>query len=203
MYSLIQRGPETFETVKVKIGATNDTMASIDEGLSEGDPVVLNLREHLTLMDLPKVVREDNSEMRELARRVRRAGETWCGSGWTWRTAQTGRPGRRLARRGLAVASEAARSKRRTGRTGLSRRGGPGGESGWWPRGRTWRWTEKRCRGRWNAGCQHKWCRGAWNAVIPTVTESSRPKRSARWIRGAWQVTAADSDGDGGVSEPS
>ncbi len=74
MYSLIQRGPDTFETVKVAIGATNDTMASITEGLSEGDKVVLNLREHLSLMDLPDVVVEDNSEMRRLgAERVPRA----------------------------------------------------------------------------------------------------------------------------------
>ena len=74
MYSLIQRGPDTFETVKVNIGATNDTMASITEGLSEGDRVVLNLREHLSLMDLPDVVVEDNSEMRKLgAERVPRA----------------------------------------------------------------------------------------------------------------------------------
>ncbi|MGI9474623.1 MAG: efflux RND transporter periplasmic adaptor subunit, partial [Rubripirellula sp.] len=67
MYSLIQKGPDTFETVKVSIGATNDTMASISGGIVEDDIVVLNLREHLTLMELPAIVREDNSEMRELA----------------------------------------------------------------------------------------------------------------------------------------
>jgi HlyD family secretion protein len=68
MYTLIQDGPERFKTAKVKIGATNDTMASITEGLSENDVVVLNLREHLTLMDLPELSREDNSEMRELGK---------------------------------------------------------------------------------------------------------------------------------------
>lgn len=68
MYSLIQRGPETFETAEVKIGATNDTMASIESGLSEGDTVVLNLREHLDLMDLPEIGQDDNSDMREIGR---------------------------------------------------------------------------------------------------------------------------------------
>ena len=33
MYTLVQRGPKTFETKVVKIGATNDTMATIQEGL--------------------------------------------------------------------------------------------------------------------------------------------------------------------------
>ncbi len=66
LYTLIQRTPTTFDTVNVKIGATNDTMASISEGLEEGDRVVLNLREHLSLMDLPDIEDVDNSEMREL-----------------------------------------------------------------------------------------------------------------------------------------
>ncbi len=66
MYSLIQRGPNAFETSKIKIGATNDTMATIEEGLEEGDNVVLNLREHLNLMDLPEVIVADNSDMREM-----------------------------------------------------------------------------------------------------------------------------------------
>lgn len=67
MYSLLQKGPDAFETVKVKIDATNDTMASITEGISENDTVVLNLRDHLSLMELPEIVREDNSEMKDLA----------------------------------------------------------------------------------------------------------------------------------------
>lgn len=67
MYSLIQEGPEQFRTSEVKIGATNDTMATISEGVEAGETVVLNLREHLNLMDLPEVTTEDNSEMREIA----------------------------------------------------------------------------------------------------------------------------------------
>lgn len=66
MYSLVQHGPNTFQTVPVTIGATNDTMASIAEGLAVGDKVVLNLREHLTLMELPEIADEDNSQMRSL-----------------------------------------------------------------------------------------------------------------------------------------
>ncbi|WP_419189371.1 efflux RND transporter periplasmic adaptor subunit [Stieleria marina] len=68
MYSLVQTGPQSFETRLVKISATNDTMASITEGLEADETVVLNLREHLTLMDLPDVVVEDNSDMRKLGK---------------------------------------------------------------------------------------------------------------------------------------
>lgn len=67
MYVLIKDGPGQFRTSKVTIGATNDTMASIDEGLEENDTVVLNLRDHLSLMDLPEIERQDNSDMRDVA----------------------------------------------------------------------------------------------------------------------------------------
>jgi RND family efflux transporter MFP subunit len=67
MYTLIQKGPQSFETTKVEIGATNDTMASIADGITENDKIILNLRQHLSLMELPEVVREDNSNMREIA----------------------------------------------------------------------------------------------------------------------------------------
>ena len=67
LYALVQDGPQSFRTAEVQIGATNDTMASIDDGLEPGETVVLNLREHLDLMELPEIVREDNSEMREIA----------------------------------------------------------------------------------------------------------------------------------------
>ena len=67
MFTLVMKGPEQFETAKVDIQATNDTMASIGNGLKDKDVVVLNLRDHLDLMQLPKIVREDNSGMRDLA----------------------------------------------------------------------------------------------------------------------------------------
>ncbi|MDV6032079.1 MAG: HlyD family efflux transporter periplasmic adaptor subunit [Phycisphaera sp. RhM] len=67
MFALIKEGPESFRTTKVSIGATNDTMATIQDGLKEGESVVLNLRQHLDLMDLPEVSADDNSEMREIA----------------------------------------------------------------------------------------------------------------------------------------
>ncbi len=66
MYCLAQRSATKFETLAVKIGATNDTMANIVEGVEEGDKLVLNLRSHLSLMDLPDISQEDNSEMRKL-----------------------------------------------------------------------------------------------------------------------------------------
>ncbi|EMI47304.1 efflux RND transporter periplasmic adaptor subunit [Rhodopirellula sp. SWK7] len=67
MFALVQTGKQSFETRQVQIAATNDTMASITSGLEVGDQAVLNLREHLALMDLPEVVVEDNSDMVALA----------------------------------------------------------------------------------------------------------------------------------------
>jgi multidrug efflux pump subunit AcrA (membrane-fusion protein) len=74
MYALIQEGPQTYRTQEVKIGATNDTMVTIAEGVEEGDLVVLNLREHLSLLDLPEVVDEDNSDMRDIRREQQPGG---------------------------------------------------------------------------------------------------------------------------------
>lgn len=68
MYSLIQTGPQEFETRQVKLSATNETMASITEGLEPGETAVLNLRQHLNLMDLPDVATEDNSDMIALSK---------------------------------------------------------------------------------------------------------------------------------------
>ena len=82
MFTLVMKGPEQFETAKVDIQATNDTMASISNGLADKDVVVLNLRDHLDLMELPKIIREDNSGMRDLATAPK------AGSG-----AEGGRPG--------------------------------------------------------------------------------------------------------------
>ena len=67
MYSLVQTAPTKFETRQVTIGATNDKMATITSGLSENDKIILNLREHLTLLDLPEVAEQDNSDMRDIA----------------------------------------------------------------------------------------------------------------------------------------
>ncbi len=69
MYSLVQTGLNKFETRPVTIGATNDKMATITEGLNENDRIVLNLRQHLNLMDLPEVVAQDNSDMMDIARK--------------------------------------------------------------------------------------------------------------------------------------
>jgi RND family efflux transporter MFP subunit len=67
MYSLVQQGPAKFETRQVSIGATNEKMATITSGLEAGDSVVLNLRQNLSLMDLPEIVRDDNTELASMA----------------------------------------------------------------------------------------------------------------------------------------
>ncbi len=65
-YALVRKSPTDFDTREVTIGATNEKMATVQSGLEEGESVVLNLRQNLNLMDLPELVRQDNSEMQEL-----------------------------------------------------------------------------------------------------------------------------------------
>lgn len=66
MYSLIQKDEQQFQTVSLDLQATNDTMASVGGAIKEGDKIVLNLREHLSLMNLPSVVEDDNSDMKAM-----------------------------------------------------------------------------------------------------------------------------------------
>ncbi len=62
-----------WNTEAIKIGATNDKMVTIDDGLAEGDIVALNPRKHLDLMDLPEIDEVDNRD--ELAKIGANAGE--------------------------------------------------------------------------------------------------------------------------------
>jgi len=66
MFSLVKRSDSEFETREVKIGATNDKNATILEGVNENETVVLNLRQNLTLMDLPKFVPTDDALLANL-----------------------------------------------------------------------------------------------------------------------------------------
>lgn len=61
--ALVDAGNGKLETRTVNVGATNSKMATIVEGISEGEKVVLNLRDHLNLVDLPTVDAIDNSDM--------------------------------------------------------------------------------------------------------------------------------------------
>ena len=115
MYSLVMKGPDEFVTSKIKIQATNDKMASVDAGLNADDVVILNLRDHLDLMELPEIVREDNSGMRDLATpgSVRSGGEGGRPGG-----GGAGRPG---------GGGTGRPSGGGTGRPGGERAGGAGG----------------------------------------------------------------------------
>ena len=117
MFTLVMKGPEQFETAKVDIQATNDTMASISNGLADKDVVVLNLRDHLDLMELPKIIREDNSGMRDLATAPK------AGSG-----AEGGRPGAGGGRPGAGGGRPGAGGGRPG--AGGGRPGGGGGAPG-------------------------------------------------------------------------
>lgn len=61
-FTLIRTPAGEFETRKLSIGATNDTMATILDGVEEGEQVVMNLRNYLDQMDLP-VPEETDTEL--------------------------------------------------------------------------------------------------------------------------------------------
>ncbi len=61
--ALVDKGNGELETRTVKVGAANSKTATIEEGIAEGENVVLNLRDHLHLVDLPTVAAVDNSDM--------------------------------------------------------------------------------------------------------------------------------------------
>jgi hypothetical protein len=65
-YSLVRKGENEFETRKVAIGATNDKNATILEGVSADETVVLNLRQNLSLLDLPNVQPTDDTLLARL-----------------------------------------------------------------------------------------------------------------------------------------
>ncbi|TVP98716.1 MAG: HlyD family efflux transporter periplasmic adaptor subunit [Planctomycetaceae bacterium] len=52
-YCLVKKGNGRYETRVVKIGATNDQRATILNGVEDNDTIVLNLRQNLSLLDLP------------------------------------------------------------------------------------------------------------------------------------------------------
>ncbi|MEM9643715.1 MAG: efflux RND transporter periplasmic adaptor subunit [Planctomycetota bacterium] len=117
MFTLVKKGPTSFETKPVKIQATNDTMASIAEGLDEGEEVILNLRDHLDLMDLPELQAEDNSDLKSLREEV----PSGLGNpGGFDGPSNSGRPGAGGGRRGAGAG----------GRPGGGQRGGGPGEAG-------------------------------------------------------------------------
>jgi HlyD family secretion protein len=65
-YSLVRKGENEFETRKVAIGATNERNATIVDGISVDETVVLNLRQNLSLLDLPNVAPTDDTLLARL-----------------------------------------------------------------------------------------------------------------------------------------
>ena len=64
----LKRNGDKWETVEIKIGATNDKMVTIEEGLKENDQFALNPRSHLNLLNLPEIEEvQDREELRRLA----------------------------------------------------------------------------------------------------------------------------------------
>ncbi len=61
----LKKAGDGWETKEIKIGATNDKMLTILDGLTEGEQIALNPRGHLNLMDLPEI--EDLPERDQMA----------------------------------------------------------------------------------------------------------------------------------------
>jgi HlyD family secretion protein len=61
-YTLVRTKDQKFETREIVIGATNDTMATIQSGVEPGETIVLNLRSHLDRMELPEPSELESSE---------------------------------------------------------------------------------------------------------------------------------------------
>ena len=69
----LRKSGDKWDTVEIKIGATNDKMVTIDEGLAEGDVVAMNPRKHLDLLKLPEL--DEVSDRSQLAEIGAGAGE--------------------------------------------------------------------------------------------------------------------------------
>lgn len=65
----LKKDGEGWATTEIKIGATNDKMVTVDEGLAENDEIALNPRSRMDLMDLPEIADVENrAELAELAK---------------------------------------------------------------------------------------------------------------------------------------
>ncbi|MFN3189731.1 MAG: HlyD family efflux transporter periplasmic adaptor subunit [Aureliella sp.] len=63
-FCLKKEGEDSFSTVPIEIGATNDIKVTVESGLEENDQIVLNPRKHLDLMELPEI--EDITDREKL-----------------------------------------------------------------------------------------------------------------------------------------
>ncbi len=64
----LKRDGDGWATSEIKIGATNDKMVTIEEGLAEGDEIALNPRSRLDLMVLPEIEDvPDRDELQKMA----------------------------------------------------------------------------------------------------------------------------------------
>lgn len=71
-FVLVKKGDKIWDTREIKIGATNDKYVTIDNGLQEGDEVVVNPRKHMDLMQIPELPDEDQDreKLAEIAKQA-------------------------------------------------------------------------------------------------------------------------------------
>ncbi len=118
----LKREDGNWKTVEVKIGATNDTMLTILEGLAKGDQIALNPRNHLNLMDLPEI--EDIPEHGQLAAM---SAQVVAGAPAVAPTANVDGASRPGGSGGAGPAGAAPGAGGPAGRPGGAGAGGPGG----------------------------------------------------------------------------
>jgi len=102
-YSLVKKSDSKFETRQVRIGATNEKQATILDGVEEHEQVVLNLRQNLSLVDLPDLQPTDDTLLAKLVAesglRSASSGES-AGSDASPKNAEAGAGGRPAAEGG-------------------------------------------------------------------------------------------------------
>jgi multidrug efflux pump subunit AcrA (membrane-fusion protein) len=92
-FVLKEKGEDAWETVEVKVGATNESFVTIDEGLSEKDQVVLNPRSHLDKMVIPELPEVDDREKLAMIRSQQVSGGAGEAGGAGDRGGKGGPPG--------------------------------------------------------------------------------------------------------------
>lgn len=71
-FVLVKNG-DKWDTKEIKIAATNDKFVTVASGVNEGDEIVLNPRNHLDLMDIPKDIEsksDDRAKLQEISKQA-------------------------------------------------------------------------------------------------------------------------------------
>ena len=101
-FTLVKNG-EKYETREVKIGSTNDKVATIESGLKEGDEVVMNPRSAGSLLEAAEPARSDAGGQRTRSSGTSRANRPVQAGGGDGQAARGGGQAARRARKGFGA----------------------------------------------------------------------------------------------------